>query len=159
MSNHAYVSDVGKVAKKVLEHVQPTLDENKTKIEDEIIALKEELAQNKKEFGQLKKDMHKFRAYIDAMQPVLTRFGEYTFLDGRKAIGIITKAFPVAGTIDIIAFDNGGSGGVYELEGKTVGVGKEKFQPFLSYDPEEEEEDGTGSDAASSEEADADLAT
>jgi hypothetical protein len=146
-----------------VEKLQPKVEKIMAEFEkfkatfEEVTALKEELEQTKKELAQDKKGMRKFKAYMDAMCPMLTQFGMYTFADGRKAIGVITRAFPVAGTVDIIAFDNGGSGGVYEVEGKTIGSGREQMEPFLSYE-EEEEEGGTGADPASIEEADAVMA-
>ena len=86
----------------------------------------------------------KYDRYIDAMRPILQTFGTYTFQDGRKSLALISRVFEVAGQVDLIIFDTGGSGGVYQVDGKTIGTGKEQIEPFLNEADEEEDAGDSG---------------
>lgn len=98
---------------------------------------------------EMKKTIAKFDKYLDAIKPMLSRFGMYTYQDGRtKSIAVITHAFATTGTVDAVVFDCGGSGGTYSVAGKYIGSGADEVQPFLEADIEEEDNAGAGATTA-----------
>lgn len=137
----AYKYNVENLCREV-EKLKPQVEKLATKVESlEVSEKVADVAQVKDEFVAMRKTINKFEKYLEAMRPILETFGTYTYADGRTALGIITRVFPTAGTVDIMVLDAGGSGGTYLVDNKTIGTGKEEIKPFLYEDIEEEDEE------------------
>jgi hypothetical protein len=99
-------------------------------------------------FTKLEKSMEKFQKYVSILEPLLSRFGTYTYDNGvNKAFCIITAAFPRAGTMDAVVFESAGSGGIDTVYGKHLGTGAQQIQPLLELDDEEDDEGGSSDGA------------
>lgn len=66
-------------------------------------------------------------------------YGTYKGNDNKEVPCVITNAFPKAGTIDIVVFDNAYSGGKTEISCE-MGSEKGQARPYLSAEAPEEDE-------------------
>ena len=118
----------------------------------EIFELKEELKIFKEQFLDYKKTtderLKRTESFCVKADPVLVAtekmvsvYGEYTGTDKRCVPAVITGAFPRAGTVDVIVFDNRDSGGGRDMTGITLGKDKNEMCPYLEPTPAEDTAD------------------
>ena len=78
---------------------------------------------------------------LDQLLELGSIWGQYKGTDGKCMPAIITGAFPKAGTVDIVVFDNRYSGGKCDLTGICVGTARNEIDPYIKVVAEPEVED------------------
>lgn len=89
------------------------------------------------EIKKLKKEVAQLQKFVEAIRPIGSTFGLYKGNDGRRVPAVITGAFPKAGTVDIVVFDNLYSGGKTDLTGIKLGAEKNQIQTYVVPDLED----------------------
>ena len=73
----------------------------------------------------------KLEAFVEDMQPWADILGFYKTSGGQELPCIIGRVFPQAGTLDAVVIDVGGSGGILEVSGVSLGDGKEQVRRIM----------------------------
>jgi len=109
----------------------------------EIFELQTKIETLEAEMAALKEYVKKADRAVTAFQDMGAIFGNYLGTDNRLVPAVITHAFPQAGTVDIVVFDNLYSGGKHEITGVSLGNQRGEFRPYLVLDDVEEETDAS----------------
>lgn len=102
----------------------------------EIFELQEQVKVLQEEMKVLKEFVAKADKAVAAFYDLGSIYGNYRGSDNRIVPGVITGAWPIAGTVDVVVFDNQFSGGKHELTGIELGTERNEFQPYLKPEPE-----------------------
>lgn len=99
---------------------------------------------------QLEKELTKVNKILAQLKPMAQVYGIYRGNDNKEVPCVITNAFPRAGTLDIVVFDNAYSGGKTEIS-CALGSEKGEARPYLSVEEPEEDESETEAEEESDE--------
>lgn len=81
--------------------------------------------------AQYQSRLTKLEAFVADMKPWADLMGFYKNSGGIEMPCIIGRVFPQAGTLDAVVFDTGGSGGILEVSGVSLGDGREQVKRIL----------------------------
>jgi hypothetical protein len=88
------------------------------------------------ELQDVYKRLKQLEQYMEDTKQWTSQMAFYKGSDGREVPCVITGAFPKAGTVDIVVFDNRDSGGGRDITGVTLGTERNEVRCILT--PEEE---------------------
>lgn len=89
-----------------------------------------------KNLAEIESRLVKLEQYLEDTKQWTSQMAFYKGSDGREVPCLITGAFPKAGTVDVVVFDNRDSGGGRDITGITLGTDKNEVRCILR--PEQE---------------------